>query len=190
MTHTPETNALRPQTAAERAERNRRIAEARAAGADWKSIAAREGVSVRTAQRLADDHLRSEAAQPQQLAEINAESILAGTIDAQQRALSNALVLMVTGENGGVRVGATRTVATLATALQASLFRVGLVGDVGLHRFSAELEAAVRFVLDLAATHKIPYADVVDALEQFPTRGVPVPSLAARGVLPNPQGAR
>ena len=183
-------NPTKPRTAAERAERNRRIAEARAAGAEWKSIAAQEGVSVRTAQRLAEDHLRSEAARPQRLAEIDAESVLARTIDAQQRALANALVLMVNGENGGVRVGATRTVATLSAALQASLFRVGLVGDVGLHRFLAELELAARAMFDFAATHGIPNDDVVAALEQFPTRGLPLPSLAERGIFPSLEGAR
>jgi len=45
------TTATKPSSPAERRERNRRIAAARATGEDWTSIAYRFGVSERTARR-------------------------------------------------------------------------------------------------------------------------------------------
>ena len=51
----------RPLTPAERADRARRIAEAKGAGATWPEVAARFGVSEKTARRAARAHAEGAA---------------------------------------------------------------------------------------------------------------------------------
>ena len=169
MSQTTATPSHRRLTAAERAERNRRIAEARADGEPWAPIAAREGLSVKQARRAATDHLKSEVpAGPRRLGDIDGPTLLARIVDAQERALSAALAEVTAGDNSSARVGAARTVAILGSALHSTLLRAGLVGDPGLSRFTVEFEAAVRAMFALAERYDIPNDEVVAEVHRLP----------------------
>lgn len=169
MSQPTATASRRRLTAAERAERNRRITEARATGEPWGPIAAREGLSVKQARRAAADHLESEiAAGPRRLSDIDGPALLVKIIDAQERALSAALREMTAGDNSSARVGAARTVSTVGATLHQTLHDAGLVGGASLMRYVSEIEAFVRMWFDLAARYGVPTDVIQQELDAVP----------------------
>jgi hypothetical protein len=156
----------------ERIERNARIAENRAAGEPWATIAAREGLSVRSARRAAERHLRTPGpplSRPGRLVDINPEPLLAKIVATQEHAMTASLILMVGGESGSVRVGAARTAVGAASALLATLARLGLVN--GLAGFQREIVFATRTINALADAYDLPEDAVMTAIDQVTALG-------------------
>jgi len=173
MTNRPRHLSRRSLSAAERVERNRQIAEARAAGVTWAAIEQRFGLSVSQAQRAVKEHAAAGIPAVRRLADVDADALLARAIEAHDRALSCAVGLLVSADSDSARVGAIRSVATVGSSLHLMLLRSGLVGDPGLIRFHAEIETAVRTMFALAEKYGIPREVVVAEVEGLPRRGRP-----------------
>lgn len=171
MSETRGTTRTRRLSAAERVERNRQIAEARAAGERPEEIAARFGISRRQVDRAVIEHQASRPVCGPRLSELDGPALVARVIDAQGRALSLALSLAVTAENENARIGALRTVGTVGTSLHLALIRSGLAGDAALERFRVEMERAARVIMDLAEQHGLGGAEVDDAFARLPLSG-------------------
>jgi len=111
-----------PLSVTERAERNRRIARARADGEPWARIAARESLSVRQASRCADEHLR--ATVPAPLAE--GPDVARRVIEIHLSSLAR-LEELDRNANSGVAVAAVSRAPAIAVSLLDVATRVGLV---------------------------------------------------------------
>ena len=126
-----------PLTAVERADRARRIAETKAAGATWETVAAMFGVSEKTARRaakahaegtarLADPPAAALAAIPSRPADLDPQLIFTEVVAAHREAMIDLAALARNADNDSARVGAIKA----RTAAGAQL--VGLLASVGL----------------------------------------------------------
>lgn len=172
----PPATPSRPLDAVERAARNGRIAQARAAGEPWAPIAEREGISIKQARRGMQRHLSAPvvraAAPARRLADVETEALITRIIAAQEQALGAALALMATGENGSVKIGAARTALTAGSMLLSTLQRVGLVGDPGMVRFMLQTQEIARFVNLLIERHGLPDEVVGEAWAEVRPRAL------------------
>lgn len=158
-------------SAAKQVERNRAVYEARVAGESWASIATRFQISERHAYRAAAEHEAAARLTSRRLRDLDPDALVAGLIDAQARALALAASLAVSADSDSARVGALRTVTTIATSLHTALLRSGLAGDPGITRFAAELEIATQAMFRLAERHGVPVDAVLEAIDGLPGRG-------------------
>ncbi len=150
--------------AAERAERNRRIAESKAAGATWPEVAERCGVSEKTARRAAAEHAAVGVTRRDLDAGVDAEALVERVVRVHVLALDRLERLSAWADNDSARVGAARSLSTVSVALLDVLARLGLVGDPGMVRFRAEMQRAAVAVVSLADRHDIPWEEVDAAL--------------------------
>jgi transposase len=155
-------------TAAERADRNRRIAEARAmTGLTWPEVAARFGVSERTARRAARAHaqgsarLRSADSTPEvpsagELLAARPEDVLATALRHFEWLLAGLQREAAEGDNSSSRVGAYNAYGRM---LEKQLVLLQAVGQLPV-----EL-GALRHLLDLRETARR-MLDAMDAFER------------------------
>jgi hypothetical protein len=152
-------------TTAERAARNARIAEARAAGEPWATIAEREGLSVKQARRCRDEHLRTAGAPPPSL---DADALVERVLRGHLVALDRLEALAADADADSARVGAARSLSTVGVNLIGLLARLGRLGDPGLLRFQAEIRLAVDAIYGLADRYEIPPEEVLATVEGMP----------------------
>lgn len=157
------TRRHRSLTAAERAARNARIAEAREEGQPWTPIAAREGLSIKQARRARDEHLRT--ASPSSL---DADALVERDLRGHLVALHRLETLAAEADNDSAMVRAARSLSTVGVSLIGLLTRLGRIGDPGLLRFAAELRLAVEALYLLADRHGIPPEEVAATVERLP----------------------
>lgn len=155
-------------SAAERVERNARIAAAREAGRSWPEICSAFALSDRQARRAAEEHYESARRSAPPLTDLDGAALVARVIDAQATALGLAVALAASAANENARIGALRTVATVATSLHTAMIRSGVVGDAGLERFRTLIRGAYEVVYDLAGRHGISDDEVLAAWERLP----------------------
>jgi hypothetical protein len=162
-------------TAAQRAERNRQIAEAHLGGATWEQIGTRFGMSGRQARRCAKDHAETVAglggsppARVGPVAGADVQGLLGLAVYAHDVALRRGLSLLFVADNDNAYVGAMRAVSSLTGSLVGTLKALGFVGDPGLERFRAEMALAAAAVLDLAESRGIPPEEALAALGRVP----------------------
>lgn len=113
------------RTAAERVASNARIAAAREVCEPWKSIAQREGISVKQARRGRDEHLASAAASPEPLPPLEVGALVERAIRVQLLALDHLERLARTGPNDSAQVGAATGLSSVGVTLVALLARLG-----------------------------------------------------------------
>jgi hypothetical protein len=164
-------------TAAQRAERNRLIAEAHLAGAKWEPIGDRFGMSGRQARRCAKDHAESVAglagSPPARVGRVegtDVQTLLGLAVYAHDVALRRGLSLLFVADNDNAYVGAMRAVSSLTGSLVGTLKALGFVGDPGLERFKAELSVAACALLDVAEGAGVPAEEALAALERVPVQ--------------------
>lgn len=152
-------------SAQQRVERDRRIAEARAAGEQWDVIAQREGVSRATAKRAVKAH-GDMVVGPLGLEQVDGDDVLLRVIRSHLAMLGVAERLAVADRvNDNAKIGALRVASTLGTNTLQILAAVGLLrGHSGLERYQAELEDAAKVVVNLADRHGIGIEEVDAAL--------------------------
>lgn len=144
-----------PLTTTERAQRNRRIARARADGEPWARIAARENLSVRQASRCADEHLRATVPAP-----------MAEGLDVARRVIEIHLASLVRLEelgrsaNSGVAVAAVSRAPAIAVSLLDVATRGGLVPPQRYWAYLEDMPRIATAFLAAAARLGIP-SDVV-----------------------------
>lgn len=151
----PHSRAVLP--AAERAARNARIAEAKAAGATWPEVAERFALSERQARRTAAEHAATAVAERS----VDADALVARIIRVHAVSLDRLERLSARADNDSARVGGAAR-STVSVNLLDVLARLGYVGDPGLARFRDEMGRAASAIVRLADRHDIPY-DEVDA---------------------------
>ena len=152
--------------AAERADRNRRIAAAKAAGATWPEVAESFGVSESTARRAAAEHAAS-APSHGSADEYNADAIIRRILRGHRVAMERLEPLTRRADNDSARVGANRALYGAAASYATVAMTLGVIGDPGLARFYSEMQRAARAVITLAERHDIPYADVDAAMSEL-----------------------
>lgn len=153
-------------SAAERVERNRRIAAAKAAGATWPEVADAFGVSEKTARRAAAEHAATAA--PPADADLDAETLVRRVLQVHDVALDRLERLAARADNDSARVGAARSLATVSVSLLDVLGRLGLLNDPALSRYYAEMRRAGVGIVLLARRHNIPFEEVDRALGEVP----------------------
>jgi hypothetical protein len=152
--------------AAERVERNRRIAEAKATGLTWPEVAERFGVSEKTARRAAAEHARSTSStQPEN---IDAEALVLRVVRAHVRALDRLDRLPARLDNHSAEIGASRAYASVSVSLLGVLFQLGVIGDASIARFHAEMQRAARAILLVTERNGVPFEEVDRAFEDVP----------------------
>lgn len=157
--------------AQERIERDRRIAEARAAGEPWDVIAEREGVSRSTAKRAARTY-GSAVVLPVRVEDIDSDAVLVRVVRSHLAMLGASERLAVGADNSNARVGAARVAASIGRSLLDLLALTGLLrGHRGLEAFHEELAQAARVVQRLAAAHGIPDDEVLAAFDAIGVAG-------------------
>lgn len=167
MAVTPDTSTANGRlSAADRVARNRRITEARAAGMPWAAIAARFGVSERTARRAEREHVASVTAED--LVE-NPAAVLAEAIRVHRWALDELRDLTTTADNSSAAVGAIRSRVATARDLIDLLGRAGLI-PAGPYAWAVQIEmhAVATAVLDVAERHGLATDEIVADLEVVP----------------------
>lgn len=153
---TPHPRTVLP--AAERADRNRRIAEARATGLTWRECAERFDVSVMTARRAAAEHAATAAptADPES---IDADALVHRVVRAHVRALDRLDRLPARLDNHSAEIGASRAYASVSVSLLGVLYQLGLLADPALARYYAEMGRAGRALYAFIEQHDIPWED-------------------------------
>jgi transposase len=171
-----------PTTSSERAERNREIAEARADGKPWKSIAARFGISVKTAQRARAEHLRSSGEHLRETGgfrtSIEPAEVLLEAVEAHTWALAKLAEVeeQAGGANLAVRLGAITKRARVARELVDLLATAGLVPQgPSQWQFYREADRMGRALAHVAHDHGIA-GQVLDCLrdERFAAFAYPL----------------
>lgn len=129
-----------PLTAVERADRARRIAETKATGATWETVAAMFGVSEKTARRAARSHAEGTArlTEPPAVAEapgtfrpadLDPQLIFIEVVAAHREAMTNLAALARDADNDSARVGASKALTAAGAQLVGLLASVGLMPD-------------------------------------------------------------
>lgn len=156
MTDSPERASF-----TDRVVRNREIARLRDEEClGWDAVAARVGVSVRTAERGYADHYRSAA--PESLSGIDVEALSLRVIRSHLLALDRLEPLAGRSDNVNAAVGASRSLASVGASLLAVLGRVGLLPESGERwRLSREAEQVAQELADACRRHGVP-AEVMD----------------------------
>lgn len=154
-------------TASARAERNRRIAAARAAGRAWAEIAAEFSISERTARRAEREHLAAAAAGSDGLALLDPAALLRQVLDVHVWALARLGEVAGRADNTSAEVGAVRSRAATARDLLALLSHVGLL-PAGPAGWSAdvELRAAAAAMVEVARRRGIPPDEILAELDE------------------------
>jgi hypothetical protein len=150
---------------AERVERDRRIAAARATGDSVAAIARREGVSERHARRAASGGLRLAG---DGLGDVDVAAILLNVVRAQGRALTRLEELAEKADNSSAAVGAARGTAVVGSALIDSLRAAGLLAEPRAMCALWDARESARVLLDVAARHGIDEDELIDALYEAP----------------------
>ena len=166
-------------SSSQRAQRNQRIAFARAEGQGWREIAEREGLSVRQAARAAEEHrsvaaFRRVAAAP----EVDPGALLREVIDGHRAAAERLEALSLEGDNDSARVGAASARARVLRDLFGVAERAGLLPGPDLWRGARDLHGLAR-ALAIAAMDAGVSAEAVLAVadqEASPSDGAPVPA--------------
>jgi hypothetical protein len=164
----------RPETPAERRERNRRIlaARSREKPTPWATIAAEFEISERQARRGAKDAEKI-AAEERDAADVDAERILHRIIDVQTTALDEVEKLMADADNSNARVGACRAAGSIGSDLRDSLAAAGLLpgrivfGGGRLVAFERQFREAVGQLIAAAVDHGL------DPQEVWPKQQLP-----------------
>jgi hypothetical protein len=176
MSRTPRTPA-RHLTAAERAERNRQIAETHLSGSTWDEVGERFRMSGRQAKRCAKEHAEAVArlggsrarGRVPAAGEVDVEALLALMAHAHDIALRRGLALLYAADNDNAQVGAMRAVATVSTSLREVLRVWGVdFNQTGLVGIQDALARTVMVVHDLAQRHGIPEEAVDEAYRRVP----------------------
>jgi hypothetical protein len=150
---------------AERVERDRRIAAARATGDSVAAIARREGVSERQARRAASAGLRLGA---DGLGDVDVAAVLLNVVRAQGRALTRLEELAEKADNSSAAVGAARGTAVVGSALIDSLRAAGLLAEPRAMAVVWDARSAAEVLLEVAARHGLDEDEVVEALYDGP----------------------
>lgn len=155
--------------------RDLRIAEARRGGERWASIAAREGVSEKTAIRSARRAEEAIAKRGVSLPEVlpDPSEIVAEIVASELVALRESVRMLGAADNDSARVGAARTVVSVGNGLHMALIRAGLVRSPDMEWFGAELRVAVQAIYKLADRFEIPADVVFETMNEIPRRGLP-----------------
>jgi len=150
---------------AERVQRDRRIAAARATGETLAAIARREGVSERHARRAASGGLRLAG---DGLGDVDVAAILLNVVRAQGRALTRLEELAEKADNSSAAVGAARGTAVVGSALIDSLRAAGLLAEPRAMAVVWDARSAAEVLLEVAARHGLDEDEVVEALYDGP----------------------
>lgn len=128
-------------TAAERADRARRIAERKAAaGLTWEQLATEFGVSVSTARRAAESHARGTARLQAPTAsevvrtaerpgELDPEALFVSVIEMHEQVMSDLAAVAGSSTNDSAKVGALKARLLAGRQLVVLLASVGLLPD-------------------------------------------------------------
>lgn len=164
---TPHPRTILP--AADRAERNRQIAEAKVAGLTWPEVAERFGVSESTARRAAAEHATTVLVPARDgRGEFDADAIVERVLRAHRLALERLDRLSLRADNDSAKTGAARSLATVGASYLDVSVRVGAVGDPGLARYRAEMDQAARTLVRLAGEHGITWEEIDRAFNSIP----------------------
>jgi transposase-like protein len=163
----PGTSVEPSMTSVERAARCRSVAEARARGEGWSSIAARHGIGERQARRDRDAWLKHVAA-TMPLTE-DPHAVLSEVIAHHRAALVDLARLSREGNNPSARVGAARARAETARALLALLAAAGVVPETArAWSFTRDMGVLTRAVAEVCRRHGIDLSEVLDEFERLP----------------------
>jgi hypothetical protein len=159
--------ATRPVSASRRARRNAEIAEARASGLPWAVVAARFGVSERTARRAEREHLAAAAAGSDGLALLDPAALLRQVLEVHVWALARLGEVAGRADNTSSEVGAIRSRAATARDLLALLSHVGLL-PAGPAGWSADIElrVAAAAMVEVARRHGLPPDEILAELDE------------------------
>lgn len=150
-----------------RAERARRVAEARARREQWDVIAERERVSRSTAKRLAAEFEESgHALLVLDGNRVNPTAAVHRAIRAHLLALDEAEAAMATATNESAKVGAIKAATTTSASLLALLRGLGLLGNLHLAAFQREIGFAAEVIGALADAHGISDQELQEAVER------------------------
>lgn len=152
----------------DRSARNAEVARLREEGLSWAEVAARVGVSERTARRAYEEFLRTAAVV--RLEDVDPERIVARVVRSHLASLDRLERLAARADNDNARLGSARAVASVGVSLLDVLARVGVLGDPGLARFHAEMRRAAEVIFRLADRHELPSEAVLEAIEALPRR--------------------
>jgi hypothetical protein len=151
--------------AAERAERNRRIAEERARGEPWAVIAARHGLTERQARRAREEHLRSAVSVAP--LDLDPNAVLAEAVVVHREVLADLALLGREADNDSARVGALRARAETSRRLLELLADAGVVPDsVGGWRFARDYRSALVAIARAAERNGVPLEEVVAEMDR------------------------
>jgi len=171
MTSSASDTPRRPLNAVERAERNRRIAEERAAGASYEALAERYGLSARHVRRAEIAGMRRAALPAVTGGDgLDPAALVERVVGAHVLALDRLEALARRADNSSAQVGACRSLSTVGLGLVALLARLGLVGDPDTARFQSEMKVVIGALFDLADRHGIPPAEVAATVDRTPMR--------------------
>jgi hypothetical protein len=150
---------------ADRVQRDRRIAAARATGESLATIARREGVSERQARRSASAGLRDCV---DGLGDVDVATILVNVIRTQGQALGRLAELAEEADNASAMVGAARGTAVVGSALIDSLRAAGLLAEPPAMATLWDARTAGKVLIDVAVRHGIDGDELVEALDEGP----------------------
>lgn len=155
---------VQTSAAVERAERNRRVFEARERGEAWRVIAEREGISLRQAYRCEAAH-REVGGGVLVADRINVDAAVHRVVESHIRALAEAEQMCRAADNSNARVGALRSVATIGSSLLSVLGRLGLLSDSGLLRYEREVARMAEVLNELGRRHDLSDDEIMQVVD-------------------------